>query len=90
MDIQCNNFASEGAVSFKNGKKPVDLVGKLVDLVSDDDEIFLDYFAGSGTTGHALILANRKDGNHRKYILAEQGEYFPLCVNITLSQLILR
>lgn len=75
-DIQYNNLASEGAVSFENGKKPISLVGKIIDLVSDGDETVLDYFAGSGTTGHALISANRKDGNRRKYILVEQGEYF--------------
>jgi adenine-specific DNA-methyltransferase len=36
----------------------------------------LDYFAGSGTTGHATIALNREDGGKRKYILVEQGEYF--------------
>ncbi|NTU44159.1 MAG: site-specific DNA-methyltransferase [Chlorobiaceae bacterium] len=36
----------------------------------------LDYFAGSGTTGHAVIALNRQDQGNRKYILIEQGEYF--------------
>lgn len=36
----------------------------------------IDYFAGSGTTGHAVISLNRQDGGNRKYILVEQGEYF--------------
>lgn len=36
----------------------------------------LDYFAGSGTTGHAVINLNRDDQGKRKYILVEQGEYF--------------
>ncbi len=36
----------------------------------------LDYFAGSGTTGHAIILQNYNDGGKRKYILAEMGTYF--------------
>jgi adenine-specific DNA-methyltransferase len=36
----------------------------------------LDYFAGSGTTGHAVININRKDQGHRKYLLVEQGDYF--------------
>lgn len=36
----------------------------------------LDYFAGSGTTAHAVINLNREDGGKRKYILVEQGEYF--------------
>ena len=36
----------------------------------------LDFFAGSGTTGHAVIDLNRKDSGNRKYILIEMGEYF--------------
>ncbi len=36
----------------------------------------LDYFAGSGTTGHAVINLNRNDGGKRKYILVEMGDYF--------------
>ena len=38
--------------------------------------LILDYFAGSGTTGHAVINLNREDGGKRKYILVEMGEYF--------------
>lgn len=41
-----------------------------------DDAIFLDYFSGSGTTGHAVINLNRGDKGTRKYILVEQGDYF--------------
>ena len=40
------------------------------------ESIFLDYFAGSGTTGHAVINLNREDDGKRKYILCEMGEYF--------------
>jgi len=36
----------------------------------------LDYFAGSGTTTHAVINLNREDGVRRKFILVEMGEYF--------------
>ncbi|MGK3503300.1 hypothetical protein, partial [Escherichia coli] len=35
----------------------------------------LDFFAGSGTSGHSVIELNRKDAGSRKYILVEQGEY---------------
>jgi adenine-specific DNA-methyltransferase len=38
--------------------------------------LVLDYFAGSGTTGHAVINLNREDGGNRKYILVEMGEHF--------------
>ncbi|MCC6550626.1 MAG: site-specific DNA-methyltransferase [Ignavibacteriaceae bacterium] len=40
------------------------------------DGIILDYFAGSGTTAHAVINLNRNDNGKRKYILVEMGEYF--------------
>ena len=36
----------------------------------------LDFFAGSGTTGHAVINLNREDGGQRKFILVEMGDYF--------------
>jgi len=36
----------------------------------------MDFFAGSGTTGHAVINLNREDGGRRKFILVEMGEYF--------------
>lgn len=36
----------------------------------------LDYFGGSGTTGHAVINLNREDGGNRKYALVEMGAYF--------------
>ena len=50
-----------------------------VQLATDKDSdtaIVLDYFAGSGTTGHAVINLNREDGARRRFILVEQGEYF--------------
>ena len=40
------------------------------------DGSVIDYFAGSGTTGHAVIELNRQDNGNRKYILVEMGEYF--------------
>ena len=43
---------------------------------NDEQSIVLDLFGGSATTGHAVILLNRKDQRKRKYILAEMGEYF--------------
>lgn len=43
---------------------------------SDVEHTVLDFFAGSGTTGHAVINLNRKDNGARKYILVEMGSYF--------------
>lgn len=43
---------------------------------ADTDATFLDFFAGSGTTGNAVINLNRIDKGTRKYILCEMGNYF--------------
>jgi len=44
--------------------------------MEDINSICLDFFAGSGTTAHAVINLNREDGGRRKYILVEMGQYF--------------
>lgn len=41
----------------------------------DKDAIILDFFGGSGTTGHAVMEINRRDGGHRRFILVEQMDY---------------
>ena len=56
---------------------PVSLYQELVGAaIGTHSDIIIDYFAGSGTTGHAVINLNRKDGGSRKFILAEMGHYF--------------
>ena len=45
-------------------------------LKNNKNGIILDYFAGSGTTGHAVLDLNRDDEGNRKYLLVEMGEYF--------------
>jgi len=45
-------------------------------LGSRPGSVNLDYFAGSGTTGHAVINLNREDAGRRKFILVEMGDYF--------------
>jgi adenine-specific DNA-methyltransferase len=57
--------------------KSVYAVGKAIRTCGAHDEDFtLDYFAGSGTTGHAVINLNREDGGRRKFILVEMADYF--------------
>ena len=56
--------------------KPAKLVFNLVKSTNLYDGYILDFFAGSGTTGHAVINLNREDNGKRKYILVEMGEYF--------------
>ena len=56
--------------------KPNELIERIILLTTNEEDVTLDYFAGSGTTGHAVINLNREDGGERKYILVEMGEYF--------------
>ncbi|MDV6340197.1 site-specific DNA-methyltransferase [Nitrosomonas sp. Is24] len=58
--------------------KSINLVRRCIYLstASYKAPVIVDYFAGSGTTGHAVIVLNRQDNGNRKYILVEQGEYF--------------
>lgn len=65
------------------GKPPFDYpksIHAVVDAVyiaggSKRNAVVLDYFGGSGTTGHAVILLNRRDGGRRKYVLTEMGKH---------------
>ena len=56
--------------------KAIPFVMDCVRMSIDDRSIVLDYFAGSGTTAHAVMNLNREDGGRRKFILAEMGDYF--------------
>jgi adenine-specific DNA-methyltransferase len=56
--------------------KPTRLLKRILQIGSFDHSFIMDFFAGSGTTGHAVIDLNREDGGNRKYILVEQGRYF--------------
>ena len=56
--------------------KPSDLIKIFCGMGTSSSSTILDYFAGSGTTGHAVINLNREDGGKRKYILVEMGEHF--------------
>lgn len=55
--------------------KPVRLISRILNIASHKDAIILDSFAGSGTTAHAVLQANQKDGGHRKFILVECEGY---------------
>ena len=51
--------------------KPSLLIQRVLEHVADSNCIILDFFAGSGTTGHAVVNQNLKDGGTRKYILVQ-------------------
>ena len=61
--------------SFPN-PKPVRLAEYVATITLSPEDCLLDFFAGSGTTGHAVMNLNREDGGRRKFILVEMGEYF--------------
>ncbi len=56
--------------------KSLYLVMDCIRFWADEYTCVLDFFAGSGTTGHAVINLNREDGEQRKFILVEMGQYF--------------
>jgi adenine-specific DNA-methyltransferase len=55
--------------------KPVGLVERVLAIASHENSLVLDSFAGSGTTAHAVLEANRGDGGDRKFILVESEDY---------------
>jgi adenine-specific DNA-methyltransferase len=54
--------------------KPVRLLSQISKLSMDENDIILDFFAGSGTTGQAITELNKEDGGNRKYILVQLPE----------------
>jgi len=56
--------------------KPTSLISALVEQVATSDEIVLDFFAGSGTTAHAVLDLDRQNGGSRRYVLVEVGNFF--------------
>ena len=62
-------------VNSRLNPKPWELPKKICGFTSRE-ALIADYFAGSGTTGHAVINLNREDGGRRKFMLVEMAEYF--------------
>ena len=63
-----------GSMTFDT-PKPVSLIERIIKMIPDQNALFLDSFAGSGTTAHAVLDLNKKDGGKRKFILIEMEEY---------------
>lgn len=55
--------------------KPFELVQEIIEQATNHNSIILDSFAGSGTTAHAVLNMNEKDGGNRKFILVEMEAY---------------
>ena len=67
-------FGSEKVFDFPKAPEAVEDCIRVINV--SDNDLILDIFAGSGTTGNAIINLNRFDGNNRAYILLEMGAYF--------------
>ena len=59
--------------------KPVALIRRMLQLSTraTDGDIVLDFFAGSGPTGHAIIVQNAEDGGNRRFVLVQLPEPLP-------------
>lgn len=68
-----------------NNPKPVELIKFLVHL-SKTNKTTLDFFAGSGTTGQAVLELNKEDGGNRKFILCTNNEN-NICESVTYPRL---
>lgn len=68
-------FGNDYASDLFATPKPVQVIRKVLDLATDRESIILDSFAGSGTTAHAVLEANKRDGGNRRFILVEMEDY---------------
>lgn len=65
-------FDGESVFDFP---KPSALIERILEISMDENSVVLDSFAGSGTTAHAVLNLNKKDGGNRKFILVEMCDY---------------
>ena len=86
FDADMKNVTKEGDVEFANGKKPVRLIKQLIKWNNVKDAIILDFFAGSGTTGQAVLELNKEDGGNRRFILCTNNEN-NICTDVTYRRL---
>jgi adenine-specific DNA-methyltransferase len=68
-DVLPNDLHNEGGVELRKGKKPEKLIARLIELCTNENDLVLDFFSGSGTTGTVALKMKRK------FIICEQLEY---------------
>ncbi len=74
QDIKTTGLYNEGFVDFRNGKKPLKLIERIITLFTNKDDIVMDFFSGSGTTGQAVMEFNSTAELNRKFILVQLPE----------------
>ena len=82
--ITIKNIFGDNVFSFP---KPVELISRIIHIASKPDSIVLDFFAGSGTTGQAVLEYNRdNDGSNRTFILCTNNEN-NICEEVTYERI---
>ncbi len=81
--ITIKNIFGENAFSFP---KPIELIYRTAQIASANDSVILDFFAGSGTTGHAVMKLNAEDNGNRKFILCTNNEN-NICRDVTYERI---
>ena len=64
-----------GGITTFDTPKPTRLIQRILEICTDKDAIVLDSFSGSGTTAHAVLNMNKRDGGSRQFILVEMMDY---------------
>lgn len=80
------NIGKEGNIKFSNGKKPTRLIKNILKIINNKSATALDFFAGSGTTAHAVLELNKEDGGNRKFILCTNNEN-NICEKVTYERI---
>lgn len=74
QDIKTTGLDNEGFVDFRNGKKPMKLIERIIQLFTGENDLIMDFFSGSGTTAHTVIDYNYKNHSNRKFIVVQLPE----------------
>lgn len=80
------NIRNEGGVAFNAGKKPVTMLKQFINYHKNKNAVVLDFFAGSGSTSHAVLDLNKEDGGNRTFIISTNNEN-NICEEITYPRI---
>jgi len=80
------NIRHEGGVGFNSGKKPVKMLKQFINFHPNKNAIVLDFFAGSGSTGQAVLDLNKDDNGNRTFILCTNNEN-KICEEVTYPRI---